>query len=100
MKHLHTFESFVNEGSKARFDYNKYYIVFNWFIQGGIHPTAIKKEFSSKAEAEKNIPGWKSTLSKRMTYNATRGEVYNTLDSFMVLDGGQLNDANKYEFYD
>jgi hypothetical protein len=38
-------------------------------------------------------------LSMRMSRNATRLESRNTLDSFIVLDGGQLNDANKYEFY-
>jgi len=99
MKNLLTFDEFLNEGSIVRFNYNKYYIVFDWYIQGQIHPTAIEKEFSTKAEAEKNISGWKNMLSMRMSRNATRGEARDTLDSFMVLDGGQLNDANKYEFY-
>jgi hypothetical protein len=89
----------MNESSRVRFNHNKYYIVFDWYIQGQISPTAIGKEFSTEDEAEKNIDGWKNELSMRMSHNVTRLEARNTLDSFIVLDGGQLNDANKYEFY-
>ncbi len=99
MKNLITFEEFLNESSRVRFNHNKYYIVFDWYIQGQISPTAIGKEFSTEDEAEKNIDGWKNELSMRMSRNVTRLEARNTLDSFIVLDGGQLNDANKYEFY-
>jgi hypothetical protein len=85
---------------QKKFNYDKYYIIFNWHIQGQINPTAFEKEFSTRAEAEKQIPQWKKMLSMRMHGNATREEARNTLDSFSVEDGGYLNDANKYEVYD
>ena len=43
MKNLITFDEFVNESSRARFNHNKYYIVFEWYIQGQISPNAIVK---------------------------------------------------------
>jgi hypothetical protein len=98
---MRTFEEFVNESSGMRFKPNKYYIIFDWYIHDEIIPSVVNIEFSSEDEAEKNIIGWKSILSSRMNHNASRIEARNTLDSFIIVNGGYLNDTNKYyKFYD
>ena len=98
---MHSFKEFLNENTNLKFDHNKYYIVFDWYIQGEINPTAIgNMTFSTKDMAEKQISFWKNELSKRMSGNASRREAASTLSSFEVKDGGQLNDENRYELYD
>jgi hypothetical protein len=99
MKHIQTFEDFLNESIKPKFDDKKYYIVFDWYIQGEIRPTAIEKEFSYEEEAEAEIPYWEKIVSQRMRGNATHIEARNTLSSFIVQAGKYLNDANKYQLY-
>jgi len=99
MKHIQTFESFLNETIKPKFDDKKYYIIFDWYIQGAIRPTAIEKEFSYKEEAEAEIPYWQKIVGERLRRNANMIETRNTLSSFIVQDGKYLNDAHKYQLY-
>ena len=100
MKNIQTFEEFLNESIKPEFNDRKYYIIFDWYIQGQIRPTVIEKEFSYEDEAEKEIPYWQKIVGERLRGNATVIESRNTLSSFIVQDGKYLNDAHKYQVYD